>query len=73
MYEENPYPRFKCTNFTDQKRRNPIVKYIENETSKKNLPFSVQLKSLTSEPKVYCWLQHSSQVIQASRYVNARS
>ena len=35
MYEENPYPRFKCTNFTDQKIRNPIFKYIENETARR--------------------------------------
>nr|WP_274704360.1 class I SAM-dependent methyltransferase [Synechococcus sp. AH-551-E02] len=73
MYEENPYPRFKFAGYTDSELAKPIFKAIELETSRKDLSFSDELKSLTSAPKVLiAGCGTGNQVIGASRYKNAR-
>ena len=45
MYEKNPYPRFKCSDFTNRELAKPIFKIIELESTRKNQPFSDELSS----------------------------
>ena len=73
MYEENPYPRFKFSDYTDSKLKIPIFKYIEAETTKKDLTFLEELKSPAATPKVLiAGCGTGNQVIMASRYKNAQ-
>ena len=73
MYEESPYPRFKFADYTDSKLAKPINKTIEIETTKKDLSFPEELKSLTSTPKVLiAGCGTGNQTINASRYKNAQ-
>ena len=73
MYEENPYPRFKFSDYTDSKLAKPIFKYIEVETNRNDLSFSEGLKSLTATPKVLiAGCGTGNQAINASRYKNAQ-
>ena len=73
MYEENPYPRFKFSDYTDIKLAKPLYKSIEIEATRKDLSFSVELKSLSATPKVLiAGCGTGNQVINASRYENAQ-
>ena len=73
MYEENPYPRFKFSDFTTRELAKPIFNAIENETTRQNLSFSEELKSLTTRTKVLiAGCGTGNQVINASRYKNAQ-
>ncbi len=72
IYEDNPYPRFKYTDFTKSELAKPIYKSIQNEVTKKDLTFSEVLKSPTATPKVLiAGCGTGNQVIVASRYKNA--
>ena len=73
MYEENPYPRFKYSEYTQQKYSSTIPDVIKNETVRTNMTFNKDLFLSEYEPKVLiagCGTGH--QVIRASRYKNAR-
>ena len=73
MYEEAPYPRFKFADYIDSKLAKPIFKAIELETSRKDLSFSEEVKSLTSAPKVLiAGCGTGIQIINGSRYKNAQ-
>ncbi|WP_114993775.1 class I SAM-dependent methyltransferase [Synechococcus sp. UW179A] len=73
MYQESPYPRFKFADYTSSKLAKPILKAVELETSRKDLSFSEELKSLTAAPKVLiAGCGTGNQVINASRYKNAQ-
>ena len=72
MYEENPYPRYKYSDYTVNELTRPIHKFIENEATKKDLPFSEALKSLTATPKILiAGCGTGNQIINGSRYKNA--
>ena len=73
MYEENPYPRFKFSYYTDSKLAKPIYRSIEIEASKKVLSFSDELKSPAATPNVLiAGCGTGNQIIFASRYKNAQ-
>ena len=73
MYEENPYPRFKFSDYTESELASPACIFIKLETTRKNLTFSEELKSLTATPKVLiAGCGTGNQIIGASRYKNAK-
>ncbi len=73
MYEENPYPRFKYSDYTDSKLAEPVCESIEKETTRKDLSFSEELKPLTARPKVLiAGCGTGNQIILGSRYKNAQ-
>ena len=73
IYEDNPYPRFKFTDYTDSKQAKPVYISIENEATKKDLSFSEELKSPTATSKVLiAGCGTGNQAIVASRYKNAQ-
>ncbi|KZR70214.1 class I SAM-dependent methyltransferase [Prochlorococcus sp. MIT 1303] len=72
MYEKNPYPRFKYSDFTASGLAKPIFNIIKLETTRQNLSFPEELKSLKISPKVLiAGCGTGKQVIGASRYKNA--
>ena len=52
MYENNPYPRFKFSDYTVSQIAKPIYKSIEIESTRKNLSFSDELKTSNATPRV---------------------
>ncbi|WP_413681818.1 tetratricopeptide repeat protein [Prochlorococcus sp. MIT 1323] len=73
LYDENPYPRFKYSDYTASELAKPIVNAIELETTRKNLVFPEELSSLNANPKVLiAGCGTGSQVIESSRYKNAQ-
>ena len=72
MYEVNPYPRFKYSDFTASNYSEPISNAIELETTRKNLSFPVALSSPGASPKILiAGCGTGNQVIIANRYQNA--
>ncbi len=72
MYEENPYPRFKFSDYTASKLAKPICNFIKLETTRRNQSFKEELESLSARPKVLiAGCGTGNQVIGASRYKNA--
>ena len=72
MYEKNPYPRYRYSDYKNSKLARPIYESIETETTKKNLSFTEELKSPAATPKVLiAGCGTGNQVIVASRYKNA--
>ena len=72
MYEENPYPRFRYSDYTFGHYAQPIFNAIQLEATKKELNFSVPLTSYAATPKVLiAGCGTGAQVINASRYKNA--
>ena len=72
MYEENPYPRFKYSDFTASESAKPIFNSIELETTRQNQSFSEQLSSPSARPKILiAGCGTGNQVVGASRYKNA--
>ena len=73
MYENNPYPRFKFSDYTVSQIAKPIYKSIEIESTRKNLSFSDELKTSNATPRVLiAGCGTGNQVIHASRYKNAQ-
>ena len=73
MYEDNPYPRYRYADFTDQSLAKNISKIIGIESTKKNLQFSQALVANNSRPKVLiAGCGTGNQVITSSRYKNAQ-
>ncbi len=73
MYEENPYPRYKYSNYTARELATPISRCIKLEMTKQNQFFTEDLISQSISPKVLiAGCGTGNQVIMASRYKNAR-
>ena len=73
MYEENPYPRFKCADFTVSKLAKPISLVIELESTRREQSFPAVLSSSFATPKILvAGCGTGSQVLNASRYKNAQ-
>lgn len=73
MYEENPYPRFKCANYTNGDLAIPTFKAIQLETTRQNQSFPRELSDLSAKPKVLiAGCGTGNQIINASRYKNAQ-
>ncbi|WP_240951605.1 MULTISPECIES: class I SAM-dependent methyltransferase [unclassified Prochlorococcus] len=73
MYEENPYPRYRHADHTDESLAQNISKAIGKESTKTNLPFAEALTRNHSKPKVLiAGCGTGNQVINASRYKNAQ-
>ena len=73
MYEENPYPRFKFSDYTSTDAAKSICKMIEIESTRKNLSFPKELKSPSATPKaLIAGCGTGNQVIRASRYKNTQ-
>ena len=73
MYEENPYPRFKFSNYTASELAKPVFNSIKLETTRRNQSFQEKLISLSARPKVLiAGCGTGNQVIGASRYKNAQ-
>ena len=73
MYEKNPYPRFRFSDYTDSNLANSVSTYIEIEATRKKLSFRDELKNSNATPKVLiAGCGTGNQVINASRYKNAQ-
>ncbi len=73
MYEENPYPRFRHADYTENKLTTPIFEAIREESTKRDLTCSIELSSHNAHPKVLiAGCGTGNQVIKASRYKNAQ-
>ncbi len=73
MYEENPYPRFKFSDYTARELATPIFNIIEVEITKQNQSYPEELRSLSARPKILiAGCGTGNQVINASRYKNAQ-
>lgn len=73
MYEENPYPRYQCADHTHHHSAKATAEFISLETTIANPPFTNELASHHSNPKLLiagCGTGH--QIINASRYKNAQ-
>ncbi|KZR84893.1 MULTISPECIES: class I SAM-dependent methyltransferase [Prochlorococcus] len=72
MYEQNPYPRYRFSDFTIQDRSLNISTFIRIESTKEDLPFMEELTVNIAHPKVLiAGCGTGNQVIMASRYKNA--
>ena len=73
MYEENPYPRYKYSDFTHESLVRPISNVIEMETKQKDLFFLNKLTDPETKPQVLiAGCGTGSQIISASRYKNTQ-
>lgn len=73
MYEENPYPRYKYSDYTSIELAKPTFKSIELETTRKNQVYEEELKSQKAQPKILiAGCGTGNQIIDASRYKNAQ-
>ena len=73
MYEENPYPRYHYADYTPSHLAKPASEFISLETTIKNLPFTSELLSNNSRPKVLiAGCGTGNQLVNASRYKNAQ-
>jgi len=74
MYEENPYPRFKYSDYTASELAKPIFSSLKMETTRKDLTFPEALSSPNANPKVLiAGFGTGNQVINASRYKTLKS
>ena len=73
MYEENPYPRFKYSDYIPNELALPVYRSIKIETTKRDQSFPEELSALSARPKILiAGCGTGSQVINASRYKNAQ-
>ena len=73
LYEVNPYPRFKYSEYTASHLAKPICYSIKLETTRINQSFSEELTASSARPKVLlAGCGTGNQVIMASRYKNAQ-
>ena len=73
MYEENPYPRYQHADHTHPQLTKQTTEFISLETTISNPPFTNQLSSTNSSPKILiAGCGTGNQIINASRYKNAQ-
>ena len=73
MYEENPYPRYQHADHTHPHLSKPTAEFIALETTISNPPFTNELSSTNSSPKILiAGCGTGNQIINASRYKNAQ-
>ena len=73
MYEENPYPRYNNTHYTEQIFSEEVSQFISIESTKINLQFLETLTDKNLQPNVLiAGCGTGQQVINASRYKNAK-
>ncbi len=73
MYEENPYPRFRYSDYTSSTLAKQASEVIKRESTKNRLAFNHELTSTLERPKVLiAGCGTGDQVIKTSRYKNAQ-
>ena len=72
MYEQNPYPRYRFSDYTYPQLSRPIAEFISNETTLSRLVFSDELLSSSYSAKVLiAGCGTGNQIINATRYKDA--
>ena len=73
MYEDNPYPRYRYTQFTPSLAAKDIRSIINNETTSRNIKFDMSWSTNNFTPKVLiAGCGTGAHLLSSSRYKNAR-